>query len=194
MHAAERCALVRLIVAEHIETERKSASLSEAALPATVEVGEYPSSRAMYDDLSLRGVIPRDAVFVDVVGADQAVSNNGEIKRIAERRRTESLMVVVSRDETTQLVLRALGKSVQQIRDFGDTPHMIVDESKHLVVVPLESETRRGTASSTAARQALEECDFATLRTLMPDNALVCLLSIPNVAHYRAMHSGTVEL
>jgi len=194
VHAAERSALVQLIFQEYAEIAQRNSLLPEEFPLPTVQVGEFASSLAMYADLSLRGVVPPDALFVDVVGADKAVGKSGEIKRIAERRRDESLMVVVSRDETTQQVLKALGKSVAEIRDFEVTPYMIVDEKKRLIVVPLDSKKRRGTASSTAVRKALEGCDFVKLRTLMPDDALEYLLSIPDVARYRALHRGAVEL
>jgi nicotinic acid mononucleotide adenylyltransferase len=116
--------------ARWILSEAQRIALCDAAatdVPAVsrqVLASAFGSAESMYRTLVRRGFVPEDSVFVDVVGADRAVTR-AHWSRSGETAKKRRITVCVARAGQEAPVLAALGLTEKEIAAFRQSPRVI---------------------------------------------------------------------
>jgi nicotinic acid mononucleotide adenylyltransferase len=143
--------------ARWILSEAQRIALCDAAatdVPAVsrqVLASAFGSAESMYRMLVRRGFVPENSVFVDVIGADRAVTR-AHWSRSAETAKKRRITVCVARGQEAP-VLEALGLSQKDVAAFLESPRVI--EQNDFFFVPAGSGDGTGDGANVEADTSL---------------------------------------
>lgn len=167
----------RWIIDEAMRVRLCDAAASDCDVIAPQTLGRaFGSAQSMFKALVKAGLCPADALFVDVVGSDRAVDRHGRPKWERANRHDTLMLCIARAGAETDMVLRALGLTEQEIGEFAAKPR-ILSADGFLFVPPaavVDAATiSSGDLSSTKVRAAIERrAPRAELETMLLPSVL----------------------